>query len=309
MNQLNHRPFAMSRLFAFRRVAASVLVLAFTSLEVGCGAAVPPKELVDARAAYERVAKGPAGELAPAELDTAKQSLARAEGNFRDNGDDASTRDSAYVAERKALAAEAQAGIVQAERDRDATDKELKTAQTATIDKTKAELESERRAKEASTAEVVRTKADLATEKKAREDAEKRAAAAMASLAEVAKVKEESRGVVITLSGAVLFATGKSDLLPIAREKLTEVAKVVKEQGFKEITVEGHTDSRGNAAKNEELSYRRADSVRQHLISQGIPADKIKAVGLGSSRPVAENESPEGRANNRRVEIVVTPEK
>ena len=70
----------------------------------------------------------------------------------------------------------------------------------------------------------------------------------MASLAEVAKVKEETRGVVITLSGAVLFATGKSDLLPIAREKLTEVARVVKEQGFKEITVEGHTDSRGNAA-------------------------------------------------------------
>ncbi len=292
-----------------QRVAGWALMLAVGSFEVACGAAVPPKELVDARAAYERAAKSQASQLAPAELDTAKQALSRAEGSFRDDGDEPPTRDLAYIAERKALAAEAQAGIVQAEREREATDKELKKAQVATIDKTKAELEAERRQKELTSAEFARTKADLAAEKKAREEAEKRAAAAMASLAEVAKVKEETRGVVITLSGAVLFATGKSDLLPIAREKLTEVARVVKEQGFKEITVEGHTDSRGNAAKNEELSYRRADSVRQHLIAQGIPAEKIKAVGLGSSRPVADNDSPEGRANNRRVEIIVTPEK
>lgn len=284
------------------------------AFSMACGAAVPPKELLDARAAYSRVEKGPAAQLAPAELDTAKQSLARAEGRFADDGDSPETRDLAYIAERKALVAQAQAGIVQATREKEAIDKDFKKAQLATIDKTRAELEAERRAKEASNAqvqrtqdEVARTKADLAKEQKAREEAEKRAAAAMASLQEIAKVKEESRGVVITLSGAVLFATGKSELLPIARDKLTDVAKAVKDQGFKEIVVEGHTDSVGSATKNEELSRQRAESVRSHLISQGIPADKIRAVGLGSSRPVAENSTAEGRANNRRVEIIVTP--
>lgn len=285
-------------------------------LQAACGAAVAPKELNDARSAYDRVAKSPAAELAPAELDTAKQALSRAEGSFQEDGDAPQTRDLAYIAERKALAAEAQAGIVQAERDRDATDKDLKKSQLATIDKTKAELEAERRAKEATSAEVTRTKdevartkADLQKETKAREEAEKRAAAAMASLAEVAKVKEEARGVVITLSGSVLFATGKSDLLPIAQQKVAEVAKALKDQGFKAIVVEGHTDSQGNAQKNEELSFRRAESVRQTLISNGLPADKIKAAGLGSSRPVTDNSTAEGRANNRRVEIVVTPDR
>lgn len=299
----------------------SALLVATAILSNACGAAAPPKELLDARAAYSRVEKGPAAQLAPAELDTAKQALARAEGSFNEDGDSSSTRDLAYIAERKALVAQAQAGIVQATREREEVDKDFKKTQLATLDKTKAELEAERRAKEATKAEVVRTqdevarqkaevaktKADLEKEQKAREEAEKRAAAAMASLQEIAKVKEEARGVVITLSGSVLFATGKSDLLPIAKDKLTDVAKALKDQGFKEITVEGHTDSVGSATKNEELSRQRAESVRTHLISQGIPADKIKAVGLGPSRPVAENSTAEGRANNRRVEIVVTP--
>ncbi|HET9954515.1 MAG TPA: DUF4398 domain-containing protein, partial [Polyangiaceae bacterium] len=234
-----------------------VAVVCVAWLSAACGAAVPPKELVDARAAYERASKSRANELAPAELDTAKQSLGRAEGSFLDNGDDPLTRDLAYIAERKAMAAEAQAGILEAERQRDATDKDFKKAQLATIDKTKAQLEEEKRAREATRAEADKTKAQLETEKKAREEAEKRASAAMASLAEIAKVKEESRGVVITLSGSVLFATGQSDLLPIAKDKLNEVAKALKDQGFKQLTVEGHTDSRGNAAKNEELSLRR----------------------------------------------------
>lgn len=311
---MNQRSQNEREMVISRWAGGSVLVAAL--LQAACGTAVAPKELMDARSAYDRVAKTRAAELAPAELDTAKQALARAEGNFQNEGDEPRTRDLAYIAERKALAAEAQAGVINAEREREATDKDLKQSQLATIEKTQAELEAERRAKEATSSalvrtkdEVARTKADLEKETKAREEAEKRAAAAMASLAEVAKVKEEARGVVITLSGSVLFATGKSDLLPIARQKLNEVAKALKDQGYKALLVEGHTDSRGNAQKNEELSFQRAESVRQHLIGQGVPPDKIKATGLGSGRPIADNQSDEGRANNRRVEIVVTPDR
>jgi len=125
--------------------------------------------------------------------------------------------------------------------------------------------------------------------------------------AEVAKVKEEARGIVITLSGSVLFATGKYDLLPIAREKLDEVAKALNDQGYKSMLVEGHMDSVGSASANETLSLKRAESVRTYLVSRGVPSDKIRASGLGSSRPISENTTPDGRANNRRVEIVVEP--
>lgn len=286
------------------------------SAALACATALPPKDLVEARSSYDRASRGPAAELAPAELDTAKQSLMQAEAAFQDEGDEPVTRDLAYIAERRAQSAEARAGILQAERERAEAEKNFKKAQLQSLDTAKSQLEAEREAREKTEqrvvqakGEIAKTQAQLEAEKRAREAAEKRAAAALASLHEIAKVKEESRGVVVTLSGEVLFASGKHELLPIAREKLNEVAKALKDQGFKSLLVEGHTDSRGNAAKNEELSFRRAESVRSHLIGQGISPDKVRATGLGAGRPVADNATPEGRANNRRVEIVVTPER
>jgi outer membrane protein OmpA-like peptidoglycan-associated protein len=205
------------------------------------------------------------------------------------------------------MIAEATAGKVAAERDSGQADKQFKDAQIDGLDRTKAELNKEKQRGEKTKAELENERKALEAEKKARAEAEKRAAAAMASLQEIAKVKEEARGMVITLSGAVMFATGKYDLLPIAREKLDEVAKALSDQGYKGIIVEGHTDSRGKASDNETLSLKRAESVRSHLVSRGIPSEKIRATGLGSSRSVADNGSAEGRANNRRVEIVVEP--
>lgn len=314
-----------------RNLAALALAAAFGS--VACGTTLAPKELLDARDAYERAAKGPAAKLTPAQLDTAKQALDQAEKSFKDDGDEESTKTLAYVAMRKAQVAAAQGEVAAAVQRRDQAARELQAAQLAEGDKakknlakTKAELEEEKRKLEAErkqaeaerklTAaelakkdqEVKKTQKQLEEEQKKRAETEKRLSAAMASLAEVAKVKEEKRGVVITISGEVLFASGKYELLPIAKSKLDDVAKALKEQGFKAILVEGHTDSRGTAKKNEELSFQRADAVRAYLVSQGIPSDKIKATGIGPSRPIATNDTAEGRANNRRVELIVTPE-
>ncbi|HQY61134.1 MAG TPA: OmpA family protein, partial [Polyangiaceae bacterium] len=75
------------------------------------------------------------------------------------------------------------------------------------------------------------------------------------------------------------------------------------------IQVEGHTDNQGQASRNDELSKQRAESVATYLKSRGIAADRVSAVGRGSSKPVADNTSVEGRALNRRVEIVVEPPK
>ena len=286
----------------------ALLVLGLGSLSA-CGTAAAPPELMQARTAYAEAAKGPATELAPAQLDTAKQALDAAQKSFDSDGPTQKTKDLSYVADIRAQIAAAEGGREKAERKRAAADKDFKSTEIEGLEKTKEQLEAERRAREAANNDVAKTKEELAAEKAARAEAEKKAAAALASLQEIAKVKEESRGVVITLSGSVLFATGKSDLLPIAKDKLDQVAKALVGQGFKAIVVQGYTDSRGNAADNQTLSLKRAQSVRDYLVTQSIPPDKITADGLGASKPVAPNDTADGRAENRRVEIVVTPDK
>ena len=121
------------------------------------------------------------------------------------------------------------------------------------------------------------------------------------------KVTEEERGTVIVLPGNVLFASGKWRLTQGARHKLTLVAGTLQPQAETHVfTVEGHTDSRGTPDSNQLLSERRAQAVMNFLVSQGIPSSSIKAVGVGQTRPIADNSSRSGRQQNRRVEIVVT---
>ena len=301
----------MMRRNSFENTARRALtVLSGLGLSVellACGSAAVPPELLDARAAYADAAKGPASELAPAQLDTAKQSLDTAQRSFDEDGPSQKTKDLAYVAQRRSEIAAAEGGREKAERKRTAADKDFKNTQIEGLQKTKEQLDAERKAREATSNEVTKTKAELAAEKTARAEAEKKAAAALASLEAIAKVKEESRGVVITLSGSVLFATGKSDLLPIAKDKLDQVAKALNDQGYKGLVVQGHTDSVGSAADNDRLSLRRAQSVRDYLVTRGVPSEKATAEGLGSARPIADNKTADGRAENRRVEIVVTP--
>ena len=167
-----------------------------------------------------------------------------------------------------------------------------------------------------SNAQLAMSKQDLATsqsqlaqEKAAREAAERRAREAMDKLAMASSlaVRDEPRGTVITLPGNVLFTTAKWDLLPAAQTKLAAVADALKDQQDHKIVVEGHTDSQGTPESNLTLGQNRADSVRDYLIARGIPEDKVSAVGIGQSRPIADNATVQGRAQNRRVEIVVRP--
>jgi outer membrane protein OmpA-like peptidoglycan-associated protein len=267
---------------------------------LGCGAAVAPQELHNARHAYTQASQGPAAQLAPAQLDTARQGLERANMAFGSGADEAVVRDLAYIAERQVAIAVSSAALEQANRN---------------ISKYEKDQENLRRKQEAETlTELERMKQELetqkrvaATEREARLAAERNAAAVLQSLDHIARVHEESRGTVITLSGSVLFATNAHSLLPMGKETLREVARALLEQGDSYIVVEGHTDAPGPSQKNQELSLLRAREVRGYLISQGIPTSNIQAAGLGEERPIASNNTPEGRANNRRVEIVVNP--
>jgi outer membrane protein OmpA-like peptidoglycan-associated protein len=261
---------------------------------IACATANPPPELVDARTAYNNAEHGPAQQYKPDELRKAKVALDLAEISLKDNGAGEETQTLAYVAERRAQEASAQGATAQALA-------QLAQTQTAYYQATGMALKDAQ-------SQLAAAQKQLAASEMARKEAEAQAHEAMDKLAAAAvPVKEEARGIVITLSGSVLFASGKTTLLPAAQTKLNEVADALRSEANHKILVEGHTDSTGSDAKNQELSRRRADAVRAYLITRGVEPSQITAVGLGSSQPVADNATAEGRADNRRVEIVVQP--
>lgn len=267
------------------------VTIACAGLLVGCAASVPPPELVNARQVYQRASAGQAAQLVPAELHKAQVALAIAEKSFQDDPKSFVTRDLAYVADRKARMAEALAMTAAGNAATAKANTQYQATQTEIMKNTKEDLAASERA--------------VAAEQKARLDAERRTAAAQAALAKLAAVKEEARGLVITLSGSVLFASSKSSLLPAAQNRLNQVADALMETKERKLTIEGHTDSQGSSSYNQQLSQQRADAVRSYLISRGYPADLIQAQGIGEDRPVSDNANAEGRANNRRVEIII----
>jgi outer membrane protein OmpA-like peptidoglycan-associated protein len=241
-------------------------------------------------------------------LHVANQALAEAEQSFRDNPDSYQTRDLAYVAQRKAQLAEATASISIEQKSQAQSKEDFQTAQGKAVAKTKQDLSKTRTALAASERSGEATAEKLSAEQEARAAAEKRAADAQAALAKLAAVKEEPRGMVITLSGSVLFASNRAVLLPEARTRLDQVAEVLLTTRERHLIVEGHTDSQGSVNFNLDLSQRRADAVRSYLVERGYQGDLIQAHGMGKASPIADNASPEGRANNRRVEIVIEHE-
>jgi len=107
----------------------------------------------------------------------------------------------------------------------------------------------------------------------------------------------------VTLHGAQ-FDFNKATLKPSAKPVIDQAVKVMKDKPDLKVSVEGHTDSIGSATYNQKLSERRAMAVRDYMVSQGIDAARITVRGFGKSKPIATNDTEEGRAQNRRVEIL-----
>jgi outer membrane protein OmpA-like peptidoglycan-associated protein len=279
------------------------------ALMIGCAATMPPKELVDARAAYQRAEMSKGAGLMPVPLHEARLALDSAEAAFVNDAESGRTVGLAYVAERKAQLAEAQGNTAEASAQKTQAQKDLAALQTQDLAATKQGLASAQSELSRTQGQLNLTAEQLAVEKKAREAADKRAREAMDKLGMAAalSIKEEPRGTVIVLPGSVLFASNKWELLPSARVKLDAVAEALKNHEDHKMVVEGHTDSQGTEESNVELGQKRAQSVRDYLVARGVKSETIAAMGLGENRPIADNNSPEGRANNRRVEIIVQP--
>jgi outer membrane protein OmpA-like peptidoglycan-associated protein len=268
---------------------------------------MPPKELTDARDELLQ-ARESASRLDPTDVHEAELALANAESTWQRDPDSPSTIDLALVAQRRAQIAEAEAQAAEA-LNRVAVAKQKTQALAATqlanvqgqlgqterqLDQTQEQLKQQQQSSELQRSRL----ADMETKLKN----------ARATIAKIATIRDDDRGMVITLQGELLFKTGQWELKPAAMAKLDEIAEALKGDE-QPIDVVGYTDNVGTRANNMDLSQKRAASVRDYLVEKAIPQDLIRAEGRGPDNPAADNNSIEGRATNRRVELVVEPKK
>ncbi|MCG7599629.1 OmpA family protein [Halomonas sp. McH1-25] len=120
-------------------------------------------------------------------------------------------------------------------------------------------------------------------------------------------VERQGDNIVLNMPSSVTFGFDSSEITPEARQALNDAAAVMQQYPETRITIAGHTDSSGSDAYNQQLSERRAQSVGNYLMQNGVAAQRLTMVGYGESQPVASNANEQGRAQNRRVEITLTP--
>jgi outer membrane protein OmpA-like peptidoglycan-associated protein len=212
----------------------------------------------------------------------------------------------ARLAAERSAAEQDVAARSQAERDKAA----------AELEKTRAELDASRQAAEEARKAAEAERQKLEEERKAQADHAAEIARLQAeqantqeelrkTLSQLASVREEARGLIVTLPGNIYFDVNKSDVKPAMRARLTEIARALATVPNQRVLVEGHTDSDGSNEYNLQLSRLRAQSVRSALVEGGVSPDRIEAQGYGETRPVATNGTAAGKAQNRRVELVL----
>jgi outer membrane protein OmpA-like peptidoglycan-associated protein len=281
--------------------------VALALASVACGASAPTPELMTARNVYSQARSSEASQLNPRGVHEAHKALSAAEHAHADDAGSAAERHYAYIATRKSELAIAQASEALALREQQRAEQDYKAG---------LERRSEQMAQESSqySQQLTQTQTQLQAsgeELKAREQkvAELKAAAdrAQAQLRQMEAIREEEGRMIISLSGGVLFETAGAELSGRAQTQLATVAQALAAYPDRNIVIEGHTDATGSDSTNQDLSQRRADAVRSYLESHGVPSERLRAVGRGESEPIASNENAEGRANNRRVEVIVEP--
>lgn len=270
------------------RLKMTILSAALTLFAFGCAKApVENIALKDARAAYQKAKADPNVEAnASVPLYEAGKTLKNAEIATSE----AQTSHLAYMAEKQTAVA-----VVIAEQKfaEDERQKLVKNTDKILLKQSKQQAEVE-----------TNNAQQLAEERRL----EAEAAIAQANVLEQElselKAKKTDRGLVLIL-GDVLFATGKADLMPGAQGANDQLAAFLIKYPTKTISVEGHTDSTGSQESNVALSQNRAVSVRMAIMARGVNPDRITTMGLGELYPVASNDTPAGRQQNRRVEILI----
>lgn len=250
-------------------------------LTLGACNTTPPRhaQLEEARRVFQDASANPeVTKSAQLELEKARKALIRAETAWKEDRDEGETNHLAYLATQQAKVA-------------------LNVGMQAAADTmvTSAGTERERALADAKTQEAQNAKATAVA-------AIDRANALERELRDL-QGKQTKRGMVVVLQD-VLFDVGKSDLKPGAKSRLEKLASVLQNHPERKLAIEGYTDSTGSEELNQSLSEKRAQAVKDALISLGVTADRIEAKGFGEANPVASNGSAAGRQQNRRVEVV-----
>jgi len=248
----------------------TLIPVAIAALLAACASAPQRSDRVDqARAVIQTLSQDPlAQQSAAKDLEAARTRLQEAETALAQNRPATEVDHLAYLAQRHGEAR------VQEARSRQEVARAAEQRNRVLLDAREQETD-------AAKAKLVATQAELAA----------------------LQAKQTDRGMIVTL-GDVLFDTGQSTLKPGADLALDRLATFMQSNPHARVMIEGHTDSRGSDQYNDALSERRADAVAGALMHRGVSADRVSAVGRGKAYPVATNDTPEGRQQNRRVEIV-----
>lgn len=228
----------------------------------------------------------------------------------------------ARLAQQQATEAQAQAtqseqARLQAQQDREAALKAQQDAQAAA-----SQAQQERAAAEQARQEALRQQQALAAQtqqaqaqaqqaqlaaQRAEQEKEATRARLMGQLNQVLQTKDSARGLIVNMSD-VLFDLNRATLKPGAKLRLAKVAGIIQAYPDLRLQIEGYTDSTGTPAYNQKLSEKRAQTVRDFLVAQGVSESNVTAQGLGEANPVATNATASGRQMNRRVDLVVSGE-
>src|SRR5215475_7901110 len=258
---------------------------------------------VKQKAEEEAQAKAAADKRAAEEREARARKDALDEASRRQEAEQA--RNQAEQARLQAEQARAQAQQAQADAERMKAEAE-RARQDADAARAAAEQQKQALAVEADKARKAAEESDRLRQQAEKEKADLRAQL-LQQLNTILATRDTARGLIANMSD-VLFKTGSFELLPGARERLAKVSGIVIAHPGLHLEVEGHTDSVGGEEYNQRLSENRAGAVRDYLVQQGIAGDGIVARGLGKTQPVASNDTPEGRQQNRRVELVLSGE-
>ena len=211
----------------------------------------------------------------------------------------------------------AEAATAEAVRDRNVADRNNRNAQAAAQQAAGAQADAERERNDAQKKQqAAEMDSDLNRAAAAKSDAqlkdavrdrEELRARLLQQFNLILETRDTARGLVVNMSD-VLFDSGKYTLRPLAREKLAKISGIVLAYPSLKLAVEGNTDSVGTELFNQDLSEKRAEGVRTYLTQQGVPEGSTTATGFGKTRPIASNDTSEGRQQNRRVELIVSGE-
>lgn len=305
-----------------RRLVAGLLPLAVLA---GCASSdleqAAKAQLTKAQTAYRQAQSDP-NVQAHAQLQLADAQKAVQAAEQATNPED--MQQLGYVAEKKAQTASVIGAIRKTEQDtqmmgRETQDillqKRERELKAARADAEQARAAAEARARDAEAkareAEQARTQAEqarvAAESARAQADAEQAKNAALLKELSDLKGQQTNRGLVLTV-GDVLFATGKAEVAAGGMRSIDKLAEWLKKNPTRNLLIEGHTDNTGPEDFNQKLSQQRAEAVRDQLVSRGVPADRITTKGYGPRYPVVANDTPSGRQQNRRVEVVVLNE-